>query len=186
MHTNQTFNSLVIENPSILDFPEETKPYLISYDWSDVSWNAIGLPAFDSYFCLTGDQLYFESGEDKEVKLRKESFSGHVIASAVITPGNCDKVFIATFELVFCKGVLCGNELKELAISPRDEYEAGFKQFVLSNEKTAKIRQTLWFKYLYRPYFFILKWTTLSMAFIVEFVLKRFIWLAEKLTPVKL
>ena len=61
MHTNQTYNSLVIDNPE-LPFPPEIAVSIKDINWGNISWNSIGFPAFDSSFCLTGDQLYFESG----------------------------------------------------------------------------------------------------------------------------
>lgn len=186
MHTNQTHNTLKIENPELLTLPDDVKPFLKTYNWGEVIWNSFGLPAFNSGFCLTGDQLYFESDANERVMLRKSDFTGQALVSAVITPDESDKVYVLTIELTFCKGIMCSSAMVEYSIKPRVEYDAGFQAFLAKNQKITKFTQTFWFLYLYRPYFYFLKWTTISVVFIVELLLKIFVWCIQKITPIKI
>jgi hypothetical protein len=186
MHTNQTHNSLVIESPEFLKLPAQIMQEAEGFNWGDSIWNAFGLPAFQSNFCLTGNQLYFEHGPDGVVSLKRSDFTGQVIASNVVNPEKSENVYVVTLELTFCKGILCESEVVEMVIKPRVEYDAGFKNFVAKQEQAMKTLRSRWFRYLYVPYYQCVKWTTISVVFVVELVLRCLVWCAEKITPIKL
>jgi hypothetical protein len=186
MHTNQTHNSLSIENPEFLKLPAQIMNEANGYNWGDCLWNTFGLPAFQSNFCLTGNQLYFEHGPDGVVALKRSDFTGQVMASSVINPNKSENVYVITLELTFCKGILCDSEVIDLHINPRAEYDAGFNNFVSQQEKAMKILRSYWFRYLYIPYFRCVKWITVSIVFVIKLILRCIVWCAEKITPIKL
>lgn len=186
MHTNQTYNSLTIDGPALLKFPSEIVPFIQEHNWDDVVWNTFGLPGFQCKFSLVGDQLYFESDSDGKISVRQSNFTGQALANAVITPKDGDKVFVVTFELTFCLGKLCENEATEFRANARSEYESGFQRFKMTQEKLERIRKTWAFRYLYRPYFHIVRVVTITIIFILQLLSKSAIWCAEKMTPIKL
>ena len=186
MHTNNTYNSLTIDNPDTLPFPPEMKTELVGYKWDDMTWNAVGLPAFQCTFCLTGDQLYFEKDPNDEVKLRKEDFTGQIIIDGVITPKECPVVFFIRFELTFCGGLLSKTELVDFKTEPRAAYDVGFKRFQDSLASRNKIRNSFWFRYLYRPYFYAITIPTMLFVRTIEFLLKGLVWIIGWLVPIKL
>lgn len=186
MHTNQTLNLLTIDSPDKLAWPEDLKPFLASYDWKDVSWESYGFPAFHSSFNLSENQLYFESGPDNKMSLRKEEFTGQVLISTVFHPKDHDKVYIVTFELVFCKGILCENSLSQKIIKSKEDYDAGFREFMENNRKAAKISQAFWFKWIYRPYYYIIWGITVGIVTLVQFLLQCFVWFMGLFLPIKI
>lgn len=186
MHTNQTYNSLTIDSAERLKFPPEISQYLNGYDWSEVVWNTFGLPGFHCGFSLVGDQLYFEHDASGKVSLKQSDFTGQTLISSVLTPEECDKVFVVTFELTFCLGKLCQNEITEFKTNPRAEYDRGFNRFAAIQERKEKISKTWIFRYLYRPYFYVIKYTTITLIFVLQLLSKTLIWCAERLTPIKL
>ncbi len=186
MHTNQTYNTLKIDNPESLNFPNEMVSFIKNYDWSDVTWNSFGLPAFQSLFCLSGSKLYFESDDSGKVNLRETNFTGQILANTVITPADCDRVFMVSFELCFCMGQLCSNEVLEFKVTPRDEYDKSFFDYQAASIREEKIKNSFLFKYLYKPYFLSIKGVTVAVAFVFQYLLKIFVWCAEKITPMKL
>jgi hypothetical protein len=185
MHTNQTYNSLTIENPE-LPFPPEILEPIKGFDWGKVSWNSIGLPAFDSTFCLTGNRLYFESSQNGEVKLKQSDFTGQAVISGVIVPDESDTVFFLVFELSFCGGLLNGSELKEFKTESRETYEAGFKKFQAEMTKNEKVRKSKWFRFVYKPYYYILTVPTMLIVWVVQFLLRGLVGLVNWLLPYKL
>lgn len=186
MHTNQTQNQLVIENPEQLNWPEEIKSHLSSIQWDEVFWTAFGLPSFFSSFCVTGNQLYFESDAENQMSLKKEEFTGQVIASTTLVPDKHDKVFIVVFELTFCKGILCESRVDQFQANPRENYEKGFAEFKAQQEKWAKTLSSWWFKWLYLPYYTVVKGLGWGVIFVGEFILHCFAWLVNLLLPIKL
>jgi len=186
MHTNQTFNALTIDNPEQLPLPPEIKKDLALFDLNKIQWNAFGLPAFHSTFCLTGDQLYFEKDNADNVKLRKEEFTGQIIISGVVASEKCEWVHFVTFEIGFCKGIVCTRTLTEFKSQSQDEYNAGYKKYCDNLEKARKIRESFWCRWIYRPYFHTLSWATVVVVFLIEFILKSLVFVVDKMLPIKL
>ena len=151
MHTNQTYNSLVIDNPE-LPFPPEIAVSIKDINWGNISWNSIGFPAFDSSFCLTGDQLYFESGKDGAVKLKASDFTGQAVISGIVIPNNPEEIFKLVFELTFYNGTLKNAELKEFKTESYDSYLVGFNKFKIESARDEQMRKSKLFRFLYKPY----------------------------------
>jgi len=186
LHTNQTNNFLIIENPSNFTFPSEMMQYFKEIQWDKIVWNTFGLPAFYSTFSITGNQLYFEKGQDNEIKLRKEDHTGQVIASTVIAPDSSTEIYVLTFELSFCGGILTKNELKDFKKQSKAEYEEGFRSFQNSMSKNENRRRSWWFKFLYKPYYWTISGITMSFVLAIQAILKFICWLVGFLLPIKL
>jgi len=151
-----------------------------------MSWNSIGLPAFNCSFCITGNQLYFEKDQKENVKSKKEEFTGQTVIHGVVAPDKSEQVFFLVFELSFCKGILTNAELKEIRKQPRNEYDIGFQNFQEAMIKDTKIRSSWGFRLLYKPYFYTLSWTTTIFVTIVELCLKLLIFCVGKILPIKI
>ena len=187
MFSNDTYNFLRIENVDKIPFPSQIKDNLAGYDWSNHTWNTFGLPAFHSTFTITGDQLYFEKDADDNMALRKEDWSGQILASCVIpNPNNCGEVYFLTFELTFCHGTLSAATLKEFKTQPKVDYDTGLVKFQTKLAKSIKLRNSWYFKWLYLPYFYLLKWISVGVVFVVEFILRVFCWIVDLLLPIKI
>lgn len=159
---------------------------LEGFDWENVIWNVFGLPAFDSTFCLTGDELYFEKGPDGNVKLKKSEFTGQVIISGVVAPKEADSVFFLNFELTFCGGILTKSELVNFKIETAENYKLGFQKFEASIVKDTKRRKSKWFRFFYKPYYYTLTFTTMLFVELIQMFLRLIIWLVDKMIPIKL
>lgn len=185
MHTNQTFNSLTIDNKN-LPFPVDVKEAIKDLDWTGVIWNTIGLPAFDCAFTLTGDQLYFESNKDGTVKLKQSDFTGSVMSSGVINLPESEVVYLVTFELFFCQGRFIDANLASFKTEGRASYETGLKKFTAKMEKEARVRKSKWFRFLYKPYFYIISIPVSLLVWLIQVVVQIFLWLVGLLLPYKL
>lgn len=186
MHTNQTYNFLTIDGSDNLPFPKEILSDLTDFDWSGVVWNTVGLPAFQSTFSLVGKQLYFEKDAQDNVKVKQEDFTGQALMSGALVPEKSENVFFFVFELSFCNGILCATKVEEYRTQPKKEYEVGFNKFCANMDRDFRIRKSFWFKWIYRPYYHFVKWTTLGIVFLVEGLLKFFVFLVEKCLPIKM
>lgn len=185
MHTNQTANCLILDNVAAFTFPDEIRPYLDKLDWSKIEWTAIGLPAFQSVFTLTGNQLYFEATPDGEVKIERSLFHGTIVIHTILVPDNGDKVFFVAFELTFSKGVLTETRIERCLAESREAYDAGFKNFLQEGEAEEKRESAWWFNYLYKPYFFVVSWTAIVFVACLELFVKLFLYLVDIILPIK-
>ena len=173
MHTNQTSNKLIVDKLDYFPLPDSIKRY--SFEKLDeVPWDTLGLPAHSSTFSVAEKQLYFEEDASGEVKVKKLNFTGQVLASVVLTPVDADVIVFLVFELYFCQGLLCDATLEEFKTQDKKEYTAGFEAFCAKMEKQIKRRTSFWFKWLYRPYFYLIRG--------IQFI---FMMIFEKLLPIK-
>lgn len=186
MHSNQTFNILVLEEVDKLPFPAEIQKEIGNIKWKEFEWRALGLPAYNSKFNVTNGELYFESDAEGKIDLHKEEFTGEIVIQGVlVNPNNCNLVFFLMFELVFCRGVLQEASLSKTQTISKTEYDLGFLKFSNTIDKQMKYRQSWWFKYLYYPYFKTLTYTTGFLVGINQFCMRLLIFCVHKLTPLK-
>lgn len=186
MFTNQTFNQLIIDSPDRLPFPPEIKEDLKTVNWGDFTWHAFGLPALQSIFSLNGEQLYLDRDENDKARVQKQDFTGQVIISGVVNPTKGEGIYFLTFELVFCKGIICDASLREFRTQPRAEYELGFNRYCTTVERESNFKKSWFFKWIYWPYAKVVIGLTLGVVTVIQFFLKMLVWCAEKITPVKI
>lgn len=183
MHTNQTYNSLVVENLASLNWPDEIKEFIPKI--KELNWTCIGLPAFDSKFTINNQQLYFESGPDDEVRLRKEEFTGETTATCVVTPESHDKVYILAYSFIFSKGLLIEHKNLEMKTDSRINYDKGFNEYLAKTAKMGRIVNSWWFKWLYVPYAMIVSGIASAIVVFVQFLLSLFVGFVDRILPIK-
>ena len=173
MHTNQTYNSLIIENVGKIQFPASLNNTIEKIDWAKQSWMSIGLPAFSSIFCVSNDILYFQEDASGNVSLKLSEFTGEVLANTTLVSEEKDQdSYVVSFKLLFFKGLLCESEMKELKAIPYKEYSEGFEKFKTETEKKIKIINSFWYRRVYKPYSFLVKGAALVFIAPVEFITK--------------
>jgi hypothetical protein len=187
MHTNQTFNFLIIDdsNKILFPIPEAAKGLSNSIDWTEVSWTCIGLPAFDCHFSIaSGGQLYLEKDSANNPCLKKSEFTGTVHASTIFIPEDENyNVYFVKVEICFCKGKVSGVEMVEFETQTNKDYKQKVESHQSGVFKEIKMRNSWWFKYLYVPYFYFIKFIVMVVVVPIELILKFFIQVAEKLVP---
>jgi len=173
MHTNQTYNSLIIENIGKIQFPLSLKNVIEKADWSKQSWASIGLPAFGSTFCVSNDILYFQEDAEGNMLLKLSEFTGEVLANTTLISeekGQDSHVF--SFKLLFFKGLLCESEMKELKTITYEDYSKGYEKFKIETEKKINVINSFWYKKIYKPYAFLVKGVAFIFIAPVEFITK--------------
>jgi hypothetical protein len=187
MFTNQTINRLVFEDVKKIEFPKDIQKYIQSVDWLKQTWIVSGLPAFDSKFSISSEMLYFEENESGDMALKKIDFTGEIeFNTTLINPGGCGNNFILSFKGLIFKGLFCEAELKEFKTLSYAEYEEGFQKYIKAEERDENRLKSFWFRFIYRPYFFVLKWLALTIVYSIEFLLKVFCFFVDKIMPFKL
>lgn len=187
MHTNQTSNSLIIEDVSNVPFPKEIKEFSEKLDWESIVWQSLGLPAFDSNFCVSGNILYLVKGEQEGGGIKQIDFTGETMFKTFAVNPNKDKDnFSVTFKGLFYKGVLSEVSLDKCERMARNEYEEGLLAFQKEEDRLNKIRSSKWYKYLYVPYLYVLRAIGYVVVYPIEFCLRKFCDLLNFMSPIKL
>jgi hypothetical protein len=187
MHTNQTLNSLVIEDVHKLAFPREILDIVDQINWQEQLWFCVGLPAFDSKFCVSNDLLYFEEDASGNLKLKKQEFTGEVtFNTTIINTAEGGDNYIVSFSGLFYKGLFSESELVEFKTQSREEYENGLIEYKVKLEKFEKTISSPWYKYLYVPYFCVIKAIFFLVSRPLDFLFKCFCKLVNFITPIKL
>jgi len=173
MHTNQTYNFLIIESIEKIQFPASLNSIVEKTDWSKQSWSSIGLPAMRSTFCVSNDILYFQEDEQGNILLNASEFTGEVLANTTLISEEkgCDSYSIS-FRLLFFKGLLYESEMKELKTISYEEYSQGYEKFKAETEKKIKITNSFWYRKIYRPYSSVIKWAAFVFIAPTEFMAK--------------
>lgn len=186
MHTNQTLNSLIIEDIEKIPFPSAVKEISQKIDWKEQKWNAMGLPAFDSEFLISDDLLYLTMDSEGNTVLKKPEFTGEVnVSTMLIDSDNEESNYSVIFKILFFKGMMSEAELLEYKITPYKEYEDGFKKFVKEQENNKKILSSWWYKWIYFPYFMSMKIVCIAIIFLSDFFTKKFLKFMDWMTPFK-
>jgi len=186
MHTNQTFNSLTINNIEKISFPKEVCEHTQFVDWDKQDWYSVGLPAFDSKFNVTSDnELYLQEDSSGNSKVQKSDFTGEIILNTgLINPNTCGSNFILSFNALFFKGLFCETTLREYKVQPYEEYEKGFNEYNKKIQDEINLRNSWHFKYLYTPIFYTIKGIVLAIIYPIEFILKRLLSIVDKILPI--
>lgn len=178
---------LLVDAVDKFPFPKEVAGLAQYVKWDEQTWNAFGLPAFDSKFSITSGQLYLDQNQFGEFKVHKSDFTGEVgISTVIINPRNCGQVFLLTFKAVFFKGALSEVTFFEAKTSNYSEYQLQHDKLRVEMLKRQKTTSSFWFHYLYKPYHFLLKMIGAIILVPLSIAIHCVIWLLESMAFIKI
>lgn len=187
MNLTANLNSLIFENISKINFPEEVSLILNKINWDIQFWFVSGLPFENCKYCFSNDLLYLEEDSEGNCLLRKSDFTGEIFFSTtIINPEPNGDNYLLGFKGIVFKGLLVENELLKFKIQPHEEYEEGFQKYKKDLDKMFKILNSKWYRFLYVPYFNTVKWTLAGIIFILNKLINFIYILFEKITLPKI
>jgi hypothetical protein len=182
---NNNINYLIIEKIDKLSFPKEIESLVSKIDWNEQRWVSIGLPRNNCKYCISNDFLYFEQDELGEINLQKTEFTGEVFfCTTIINPEKGEDNYIISFEALFFKGMLSETSLKDFSVQTYEEYEKGFDEYCKTVDKKEKIKRSFWYKFIYIPYYNIVKHVFLIVSWLLNKLIKIVIKTFYILTPI--
>lgn len=186
MNLIHNLNSLIIEDVSKINFPEEVKNLLDKIDWYNQFWFVSGLPFENCKYCFSNELLYLEEDAEGNCKIKKSDFTGEIFFSTtIINPDPKEDNYVLGFKGVVYKGLLAENELLKFNIQSSEEFEKGLVEYKEKLNKTIKILNSRWYKYLYIPYFYIVKWTFAGLVWSLNKLINLLYFIFEKITLLK-
>ena len=187
LHTNDTQNCIIIEQVDKIPFPLEITEIIKGVIWGEQEWQIFGLPAFNSKFCISQNELYLEESPIGNTKVQKSEFTGECgLSTVLINPNNVGKVYLLTFFVVFVKGVLVEAKLIDCQPISYDRYQAGYIAFNSRLQRIQSISNAWWFKWLYRPYYGVIKILGAIILTPLSLLIQGTVWSLEKLLFLKL
>ena len=174
MQDEAQYSLLVWEDVSNLPLPDEIKKVTQTVKWDQFEWHAVGLPISQAKFSMSGGKvLYLSELPNGEVKVKKLSeftgriaFSGFFIDEESIGEFNYFITLIATIV----KGEVIEVEVSDFNKQPLDEYKDAIKVFEKKLNHVMRTANAWWFKWLYRPWFFVVR----GLGYVALWILNLF------------
>ena len=184
MQNETPFSLLVWEDASNLPFPPEVSELIKSVKWQTFEWHTFGLPiAFAKFNVSGGKELYLSELPSGEIKVQKMSeFTGDIaIGGFFMDEGNPEGFnYYIQFLVTFCKGQAIDIRLNGTQKQSMKEYQQAIDEFQTSLNRVTKITTSCWFKWLYRPYFLIVR----GIGFVLFLFIRDVVtWIIQKMTP---
>lgn len=182
-----TYSLLVWDDASSIPFPEEVKEVVKNVEWNKLEWNVVGLPIGFAKYSLSGKTLYLEETPSGQVTIEKQDFTGDVrMASYFVNEkeGEDDYNYFVEFQVTFVKGEVSEIVWKKTHRQLCKEYKAQLGHFQNEVKKKVKMASSFWYKWIYGPYFFIVRGIGTVFVFILSLLI-NIIWRVVKLlTPI--
>ncbi len=183
---NYSYNFLIWDNPSNLPFPEEMVGIIKDVKWGEYLWNSSGFPSNGAtYSLLNGKTLYQETNSSGEAKVEKLDFSGDIYLASYFLNSeilnnkdiNVEDLsnFLVTFKATLLKGELVDVSLFNFQKQPYQEYQATLNKYSENLKTIVNREKTFWYKYLYFPYRFCVRATSMCIIY-------SLLWIKEKLS----
>ena len=185
---NETPYSLITwDNVGNLPFPKEIKDISATIEWDKFEWHAIGLPVENAkYNMLGGKSLYLSEYPNGDIKVEYQStFTGDILMGGYFVNEN-DKDgynYFINFIVTILQGEVKAVEVQQLNKQSVKEYDSVIAEFQNDIRRVAKITSSWWFKYLYRPWFLIVRGVAYASLFVIKFINDAIVWLAKFVTP---
>lgn len=187
MHLTQSLNSLIIETLSKINLPVEVKNIENKIDWLNQFWFVSGLPLENCKYSFSNDLLYLEEDSEGNCLIKKSDFTGEIFFSTtIINPEIGGDNFLLGFKGIVFKGLLVETELLKYKVQSFEEYEKGFEEYKKELNKTIKFLNSKWYKYIYIPYFNIVKWTFAGIVYSLNKLINLIYFVFEKITLPKI
>jgi hypothetical protein len=181
-----TYNSLVWESIENLPIPNEVKSIVGDFKWEEYLWQSMGLPVNGGkYSVVGGKRLYLEEVPDGKTQVREDDFTGEIIFGTYIVNGDKEQNnYLLSFKAVFLKGSVIEVGLESCL--PQDAKEYDEMHAKISEQLKARAAQeaSWWYRWLYRPYRFILRLISTILVWILMFLRLVIIKATFFLTPI--
>lgn len=187
MQDEMQFSLLVWEDVNNLPLPDEIRGITKDVKWDAFEWHAIGLPLSQAKFTMGGGKtLYLSELPNGEVKVQQlQDFTGRIAFSGyfVDEEGVGGFNYFITMIATIVKGEVIEVEVNNFQKQPIEEYKHAMQDFQVHVNRVLRMSNSWWFKWLYRPWFFVVR----GLGFMIFCVLKFFrdcvLWVVKKLTP---
>ena len=185
---NETPYSLITwDNVSNLPFPKEIKDISASIQWDKFEWHAIGLPVENAKYNMSGGKsLYFCESPNGDIKVEfQSSFTGDIlIGGYFVNQEDKDGYnYFINFIVTILQGEVKNVEVHQLTKQLVKEYDSVMEEFQNDIRRVAKITSSWWFKYLYRPWFLMVRGITYATLFVIKLINDAIVWFAKLITP---
>lgn len=181
------YSLLVWENVSNLPLPEEISHVIKDVKWDEFEWHAAGLPIPLAKYTMTGGkELYLSELPNETIKVEKMSeFTGNLLMAGFFVDSE-DKEgynYFVNFLVTVLYGEVVEVKLAKVNKQPVKEYLTAVEDFQKNLKRVMKISNSWWYKWLYRPWFFVVRGLGFIVLFILKFINDITIYVVVKLTP---
>jgi hypothetical protein len=187
MQETMPYSLLVWDDVSNLPFPDEVKPILGAVKWDEFEWHAAGLPMpYAKYGMTGGKSLYLAEQPDGNIKIEKMSeFTGNISIGGFFVDDTNPEGFnyFVNFIVTIVKGEVIEIVMNHLQKQPVKDYQDAMANFQRDISKIIKISDSFWFKWLYRPWFFIVRGIGFCFLFVIKLFKDIVIGTVKFLTP---
>lgn len=187
MQDEQIYGTLTWDDISNLPMPDEVKPLITQTDWTKFEWYAMGLPWDEAaYNVVGGKSLYLAELPNGTIKVLKLSeFTGNIVIGGYfvneIDPEGFN--YFVSFSVTILRGEVIEVTLYQLNKQPVLEYHKAADDFNKNIKRLIKITKSWWFKYLYRPYYLVVRGAGAGCLHLLHFVRVCIIKTVIFLTP---
>ena len=170
-----------------LPFPPEVKALTTKVKWDEYEWHVAGLPIpLAKYSMCEGKILYLSELPNGESKTeRMLDFTGNIaMGGFFVDEENIDGWnYFITFIVTILKGDFVESKVLMIDKQPCQVYRDVCEGFKQSAERVARISNSFWFKWFYRPWFMTIRFLGFITLWILKFISNAIIWTVRKLTP---
>jgi hypothetical protein len=183
MHNATIYSFLVLENGK-LPFPPEIN-YIKDSELEDLAWSAFGFPVHKGQYSVTSGMLYFEGLFGEPPKIEALDFTGEVtIGAFFVNPDAESKSHQVYFVVTFIKGKMEEVRLEKVIPIDTAHYHKSLDAAKTKIGKQFRRRASWWYKWLYTPYFFVIRF----LGMVIFIILQSLNWILTKivlfLTPI--
>ena len=186
MSNEINYSILNFDNLDLIPFPDCGVNFKIKENWLDYSWQVYNAPLIGAKYSILGRTLYLdELPEGESITKKQESFYGEVkIATYFITNNVFDKNYILIFKLIFIKGEMADIRLDEYKTQSKLDFSKKIEVLKSQEERLDTIINSWWFKYIYVPYFYFIRFVFGGIVWWLELIKDSIVYIINKITPI--
>lgn len=177
---------MIWEDTSNLPFPTDIKPLLKDIKWDQFEWHVFGLPVPFGKFSMSGGKtLYLSELPNGVVKVEKMSdFTGNIAMGGYFLDDSEDGYnYFVQFVVTICKGEVLEVNVHTVQKQPVQEFRHAMEDFQANVNKVIKRTESWWFKWLYHPWFLVVRGIGFVFLFLIKVARDIVVWIVKKLTP---
>lgn len=187
MQEKTPFSFLVWEDASNLPLPEEIREITKDIAWDTYEWHTFGLPIDQAKYAMNGGKTLYQTelpdGQTQVQQMQdftgRIAFSGYFVDEKQVSGFNWFISMIATIV----KGDVLEVSVHQCQRQPVEEYKAAMDDFQIQIRRVINRRNSWWFKWLYRPWFYFIRTFCMVFVTILKILKDAVIWCTQKLTP---
>lgn len=180
------YSILLWEDISNLPFPKEVRAITKAIKWDEFEWHVIGLPEENAKYSMVGGKtLYLNEMPDGDIKIEKcTDFTGNIFVGGYFVDEDVDgNNYLLAFRVTIVKGELLEIAVDRLNKQSSKEYKDALNDFQNRMNHMKKVSESFWFKYLYRPWYLLVRGISFSVLFILKTIKDVVVWITNHLTP---